>query len=141
VGKKRDRKLARAIAAVEVDAAARGLKVSGSVLDIIADIRARYAARSRKPEPEPETKPERRGAPPDHDWKDAEDFAVQELNERGDPTNPAYWTDGWKNKTSLDRAVLNYMIEKHGTEPDIKTVGRHTVQWLAAWREERKGRN
>jgi hypothetical protein len=53
VGKKRDRKLARAIAAVEVDAAARGLKVSGSVLDIIADIRARYAARTPMPEPEP----------------------------------------------------------------------------------------
>jgi hypothetical protein len=54
VGKKRDRKLARAVAAVEVDAAARGLEVSGSVLDIIADIRARHAAAQRPEPPAPQ---------------------------------------------------------------------------------------
>jgi hypothetical protein len=47
-----DRETAARIAAVIADAAKRGLKVSGSVLDIIADIRAQGAA-AQQPEPSP----------------------------------------------------------------------------------------
>ena len=52
MAKRHDREIASAIAAVEADAAKRGLKVSGSVLDIIADIRAEGAAET---EPMPVT--------------------------------------------------------------------------------------
>jgi hypothetical protein len=59
-----DRETAARIAAVRVDAAARGLKISGSVLDIIADIRAQGAA-AQQPEPAapPTAKPAGRVSP------------------------------------------------------------------------------
>jgi hypothetical protein len=90
------------------------------------------------------SEPSRKGAPPEHDWDDAENYAKQTLDAKGDPTDAANWVDGWKHKIALDRAVLNYMIE-HGTEPepDIKTIGKYTRKWLTEWREEkeRKERN
>jgi hypothetical protein len=68
------------------------------------------------------------------DWDDAEQCAIVLLNERGDPTDSLNQLDGWRSKTDLAKAVLDYLekrAEKTGDAvPSLNRVRTKVPEWL-----------
>jgi hypothetical protein len=87
-------------------------------------------------QPKPVVKPtkqqqgQRRGRKPRYDWPAYKDSALQLLNERGDPEEENQ-VKGWSNLTEMAETIQASMKPK----PDLSTVRKYAVEWLAEWRK------
>jgi hypothetical protein len=74
----------------------------------------------------------RRGAPMQHDWPDAKNYALNLLHDRGGFRE---WDNGdWKCQADLERDVLNYMERTTGKGPGESTIRAKVKEWLTEWR-------
>jgi hypothetical protein len=81
----------------------------------------------------------RKGRAPTYDWSDAMEFAVKQLDERGDFSRPEHAQAGWRSQADLMRLVIDYMTKfNDGNEPPESTVKYHLKTTIAEWRLSRK---
>jgi hypothetical protein len=81
----------------------------------------------------------RKGRAPTYDWSDAMEFAVKQLDERGDFSRPEHAQAGWRSQADLMRLVIDYMTKfNDGNEPPESTVKHHLKTTIAEWRRSRK---
>jgi hypothetical protein len=73
----------------------------------------------------------RRGRKPSHDWPAMKNHALELLKERGDPEEEDQ-VEGWRSQTDMAEAIQARMKEP---KPDLSTVIKYAVRWLAEWRE------
>jgi hypothetical protein len=73
----------------------------------------------------------RRGRKPPYDWPAMKDYALELLQERGDPEEE-HQAEGWRSQTDMGKAIRARMKEP---KPDLSTVIKYAVRWLAEWRE------
>jgi hypothetical protein len=78
------------------------------------------------------------GRPEQNDWDDAGQCALELLKSRGDPTDPLNQRDGWRSKTDVAKAVLDYLekrSEKTGdAPPSLNRVRAKVPEWLKKYR-------
>jgi hypothetical protein len=88
-------------------------------------------------EPAPVIKPTGGGGrPPEYDWEDCRAFVEQQLNERGDPTEPDQ-ANGWRREADVVRAALTYIAEHNGGKgPDFKHAQKKIGPMIEAWRRK-----
>ena len=81
----------------------------------------------------------RKGRAPIYDWSDAMQFAVKQLDERGDFLDAKDAVPGWRSQADLMRLVITYMAKLNdGDEPPDSTVKSHLKTTIAQWRLSRK---
>jgi hypothetical protein len=67
------------------------------------------------------------------------EFAVKQLDERGDFSRPEHAQAGWRSQADLMRLVIDYMTKfNDGNEPSESTVKHHLKTTIAEWRRSRK---
>jgi hypothetical protein len=67
------------------------------------------------------------------------EFAVKQLDERGDFLDAKDAVPGWRSQADLMRLVITYMAKLNdGDEPPDSTVKSHLKTTIAQWRLSRK---
>jgi hypothetical protein len=80
----------------------------------------------------------RRGRSPTYDWSDAMEFAVKQLDERGDFLNAENAVADWRSQADLMRMVIDYMAKFNDGEPAESNVRNHLRTTIAEWRSRLK---
>lgn len=84
--------------------------------------------------PKPLATKAKRGAKPKYDWPGIEQFVTQLMTERGEFIE---WDagSGWQSKADLERAVLDYVVNRlKQDEPATSTLRDRVTAMLARWR-------
>jgi hypothetical protein len=78
------------------------------------------------------------GRPEQHDWEDAEMYALQVFRQKGDPEKKEDRVEGWKSQTDLAKVVLEYMEKRAAQQnirpPELNTVRNKIPDWLRKFR-------
>lgn len=81
----------------------------------------------------------RKGRAPTYDWSDAMEFAVKQLENRGDFLDAQNAIPGWRSQADLMRLVITYMAKfNDGNEPAESNVRKHLTTTIAEWRSRLK---